>query len=173
MTGPTLVSLTCVPSARPYRRRHVLVPEHIEHTLIWTRLPIFHPAIIPEEIAARVEQDGLWGFTGSSSPPPSPSALPSCLPALADWGITMDKLVRSPETTQEEQAALKRAGHEIHEFVRNRWVDREWETAWFVNPPVSYPTSYCNIPFISTQRLQSIPGLAHIHVFARHKTAQE
>ena len=85
----------------------------------------------------------------------------------------MDDLVRSPETTQEEQAALKRAGHEIHEFVRNRWVDHEWETAWFVNPPVSYIIPYCDITFIATQRLQSILGLAHIHVFARHKPAQE
>jgi hypothetical protein len=125
-----------VPSSCCLHQRLMVVPEDVEHTLIWARLPIFHPAIIPEEIAARVEQDGLWGFTGSSSPPPSPSTLPSCLPALAEWGITMASLVRSPQGTESEEVAIKRASHEIHQFVRSRWAESEWETAWFVNPPV-------------------------------------
>ncbi|KZT42676.1 hypothetical protein SISSUDRAFT_1058447 [Sistotremastrum suecicum HHB10207 ss-3] len=41
----------------------------------------------------------------------------------------------------------------IHQFVVKHWPELEWETAWFWNPP----------------RLQSVPGLAHIHVFARPK----
>jgi hypothetical protein len=114
------------------------VPPDIEHTLIWTRLPIFHASIIPKPIAARVEQDGLWGFTGSTSPPPSPSLLPSYLPTLSEWGTTLDKLVRSKKGTQEEDDMVRQAGYEVHEFVRNRWVEQEWETAWFVNPPVRY-----------------------------------
>ncbi|KAG6813592.1 hypothetical protein H0H92_009637 [Tricholoma furcatifolium] len=129
------------------------VPPEIEHTLIWTRLPIYHEDLVAESITARVAQDGLWGFTGNSSPPPSPSTLPSCLPALADWGVTIDKLIRSTSPTPEEAALLYRAGEEIQEFVRKRWDESSWETAWFVNP----------------QRLQSVPGLAHIHVFARQK----
>ncbi|KIY46678.1 hypothetical protein FISHEDRAFT_46868 [Fistulina hepatica ATCC 64428] len=130
------------------------VPSEVEHTLIWTRLPIFQPSLIPESIQERVERDGLWGFTGSNEPPPSPSTLPAILPVLSEWGVTMDSLVRSPPGTQEEDQLVKAAGKEVHDFVRNRWIEEEWETAWFVNPP----------------RLQSIPGLAHIHVFARKKS---
>ncbi|KAJ8518416.1 hypothetical protein ONZ45_g4506 [Pleurotus djamor] len=129
------------------------VPADIEHTLIWTRLPVFHPDLIPTSIAARVQQDGLWGFTGLLSPPPPPSVLPSYLPALSEWGITMDKLIRSPKGSDEEEALIQRASMHIDLFVKDRWLESKWETAWFVNPP----------------RLQSVPGLAHIHVFARLK----
>ncbi|KAJ7078669.1 hypothetical protein C8R44DRAFT_723067 [Mycena epipterygia] len=129
------------------------VPPEVEHTLIWTRIPIFHPSLIAESVRARIELDGLWGFTGNTSPPPSPSNLPACLPALAEWGITMDKMIKSEKGTAEEDELVRIAGLPIHNFVKKRWVEDEWETAWFVNPP----------------RLQSVPGLAHIHVFARHK----
>ncbi|KAG1855865.1 hypothetical protein C8R48DRAFT_608803 [Suillus tomentosus] len=129
------------------------VPIEIEHTLIWSRVPIFHPDLIPPEVDTRIQQDGLRGFTGNDELPPSPSTLPECLPALAEWGITMDKLVRSPRGSPEIEQMVRNAGREIDGFVKRRWVEREWETAWFVNPP----------------RLQSVPGLAHIHVFAKKK----
>ncbi|KAG2147475.1 uncharacterized protein EDB93DRAFT_1085487 [Suillus bovinus] len=129
------------------------VPIEIEHTLIWSRVPIFHPDLIPAEINARIQQDGLCGFTGNDEPPPSPSTLPECLPALAEWGITMVNLVRSPRGSPEIQEMVRNAGREIDGFVKRRWMEGEWETAWFVNPP----------------RLQSIRGLAHIHVFAKKK----
>lgn len=30
-------------------------------------------------------------------------------------------------------------GKEVREFIVNgNWKEREWETAWFVNPPVSF-----------------------------------
>ena len=113
-----------------------IVPPEIEHTLIWTRLPIIPPDL-PASIHPRVHQDGLWGFTGNTTPPPSPSTLPSCLPALADWGITLDKLIVSPKGTAEEEEAVREAAREIETFVKRKWDEREWETAWFVNPPVS------------------------------------
>jgi len=69
----------------------------------------------------------------------------------------MDKLIRSQKATEEEEEMVRRCGKEVHAFVQRRWPEREWETAWFVNPP----------------RLQSVPGLAHIHVFARHKDLEE
>lgn len=156
------------------------VPSDVEHTLIWTRLPIFHPELIAESISRRVEQDGLWGFTGNSSPPPSPSTLPSCLPALSEWGVTMEKLVRSEKGTEEEETLVRRAGKEVDNFVRNLWTEANWETAWFVNPPVSFtpPSLFVRAWFNfyhrltpSWQRLQSVPELAHIHVFARQKPA--
>ncbi|KAG2344473.1 hypothetical protein BDR05DRAFT_989299 [Suillus weaverae] len=129
------------------------VPIEIEHTLIWSRVPIFHPDLIPAEIDARIQQDGLCGFTGNDELPPSPSTLPECLPALAEWGLTMENLVRSPRGSPEIEEMVKNAGREIDGFVKRRWVESEWETAWFVNPP----------------RLQSVRGLAHIHVFAKKR----
>ncbi|KAI0064092.1 hypothetical protein BV25DRAFT_1906838 [Artomyces pyxidatus] len=134
------------------------VPANIEHSLIWTVLPIL-PLELPPSVKPRLLQDGLWGFTGNSpdSPPPSPSLLPSYLPALAEWGVTEASLVRSARGTDEEEEAVRRAGLEVHKFVSARWKESEWETAWFVNPP----------------RLQSVPGLAHIHVFARFKSPEE
>ena len=117
-----------------------IVPPEIEHSLIWTRLPIFPPTLPPPSetaLSARLHQDGLWGFTGNDAPPPSPSLLPECLPALAEWGITMDKLIRSSRGSDEEEAQVRAYGEEIATFIRRRWVEREWETAWFVNPPVS------------------------------------
>ncbi|KAF9077468.1 hypothetical protein BDP27DRAFT_1208474 [Rhodocollybia butyracea] len=129
------------------------VPPEIEHTLIWTKVPIFHPDIIPASITPRIEQDGLWGFTGNTSPPPSPSNLPSCLPALAEWGITKEKMIVSQKGTEDEEALVRQVGSYVDGYIRRRWKEDQWETAWFVNPP----------------RLQSVPGLAHIHVFAKRK----
>ncbi|KIM89469.1 hypothetical protein PILCRDRAFT_813408 [Piloderma croceum F 1598] len=145
-TPPGLISI--IQNDWPYS-----VPADIEHTLIWTRLPIIDFSRFPPQIASRLRQDGLWGFTGRSSPPPSPSALPLCLPSLAAWNITMDKLIRSPKGTPEEDEMVREAGREVDQFVRNRWIEDEWDTAWFVNPV----------------RIQSIPELSHIHVFARKK----
>lgn len=51
----------------------------------------------------------------------------------------MDKLVRSEKGTEEEEEAVQRAGRHVGEFVKRRWVEEEWETAWFVNPPVGVP----------------------------------
>ena len=133
------------------------VPPEVEHSVVWTRQPIFHPAIIESTISERIEADGLWGFTGLTSPPPSPSSLPASLPALAEWGVPPDYTVNRVQGTPEEEELIERAGAGVHEFVRSKWSDDEWETAWFVNPP----------------RLQSVRGLAHIHVFARRKSEEE
>jgi hypothetical protein len=126
------------PSFRPIipTLMFAVVPTDVEHSLIWTRRPIINFNDVPPKITTRLHHDGLWGFTGSLSPPPSPSTLPSCLPALTEWGITMDKLVCSPKGTVEEEEMVRMVGSEVDRFVRNRWVEREWETAWFVNPPV-------------------------------------
>lgn len=113
------------------------VPPEVEHTLIWTKVPIYHPELVDAKIKARIDQDGLWGFTGNASPPPSPSTLPQCLPALAEWGITLEKMITSEKGTEEEEALVRKAGEKVHEFVKARWNEDIWETAWFVNPPVS------------------------------------
>lgn len=121
------------------------VPPEIEHSVVWTRQPIFHPAIILPSVSERIETDGLWGFTGLTSPPPSPSSLPASLPALAEWGVPADYTVNQVRGTPEEEELVKRAGAGVHDFVRSNWPEDGWETAWFVNPP----------------KLQSVRGLAH------------
>ncbi|KAF5315090.1 hypothetical protein D9619_007355 [Psilocybe cf. subviscida] len=129
------------------------VPPEIEHSLIWTKLPIYHPLLVAGSIEARVGQDGLCGFTGVEGPPEMPEDIASCLGALSEWGVTPETLIRSSPPTAEEVALLQKAATPVHEYVKTVWVEDEWETAWFVNPP----------------RLQSVPGLAHIHVFAKRK----
>ncbi|KAG6336883.1 hypothetical protein ID866_2209 [Astraeus odoratus] len=133
------------------------VPPEIEHTLIWSRVPVFHPDLIPSSIAARIQQDGLCGFTGSNDSIDDLPSLESCLQALADWGVTKEAMVYSPRGSDEEEEMVRNAGKEVSGFVRRRWPEDQWETAWFVNPP----------------RLQSVPELAHIHVFARKKFSEE
>lgn len=134
MTGHILVSQ---PPSWSESNDRFLVPSDVEHTLIWTRVPIFHPDIIDERIDKRIAQDGIWGFTGNTSPPPSPSTLPQCLPSLSEWGVTLDKMIVSAKGTDEEELLVRRAGQEVNHFVKNRWNEDIWETAWFVNPPVS------------------------------------
>ncbi|KAG8829469.1 hypothetical protein FRC18_009303, partial [Serendipita sp. 400] len=55
--------------------------------------------------------------------------------------------------SESEKEFFAQACREFEIFVKREWSEDEWECAWFVNPP----------------RLQSVPGLAHIHVFARKK----
>lgn len=50
----------------------------------------------------------------------------------------MDKLIYSPKGTDEEEELVRLAGQEINNFICKRWNEKEWETAWFVNPPVSW-----------------------------------
>jgi len=47
-------------------------------------------------------------------------------------------MILSPPMTAAEEQLVSRAGHEVHEFVKKRWIESEWETAWFVNPPVCF-----------------------------------
>ncbi|KAG8874168.1 hypothetical protein FRB98_008619 [Tulasnella sp. 332] len=109
------------------------VPLDVTHYVFWTRVPIIHPAIVPPKIWTRIEQDGLWGFTGSDR---------IAVPKTSDG--------KDDEETTE---LVKRAHYECTTFVLKNWPPEGFEVAWFVNPP----------------RLQSIPGLAHGHVFARKK----
>ncbi|KAG9125411.1 hypothetical protein FRC07_007710 [Ceratobasidium sp. 392] len=105
-----------------------VVPPEIRHYVVWSRLPMTHPGIVPAQIWDQIVQDGLWGFSGSSYKPKGSGV------------ASIDELVRQ-------------AGSEVRAYVEAKWPAEEYEVAWFVNPP----------------RLQSIPGLAHLHVFARKK----
>jgi hypothetical protein len=150
------------------------VPIDVEHSLVWTKLPLIHPDITDEKILPRIRQDGLAGFTGTNAPVPPREALALSLPALAHWGIiTLGSVVRSPPPDRTEEAQLRQASAEIDAFVRARWPDDTWETAWFVNPLVRRPSISSSLSGVSRYRssqiTQSIPGLAHIHVFAKRR----
>ena len=84
-------------------------------------------------------------------------------------------MIRTPCGTEEEETTVREVGLEVHKFVIATWKEREWETAWFVNPPVStFKTIQSWVGFrVQIQRLQSVSALAHIHVFARYKSAEE
>lgn len=112
------------------------IPPSAQHFLVWSKLPILHPALVDERIAMRLDQDGLCGFTGTDAPDPTTADLQRALPALGAWGITMDSLVTSPDPTEDEARMMERAAEEVRFFVMRRWREEEWETTWFVNPPV-------------------------------------
>jgi hypothetical protein len=46
-------------------------------------------------------------------------------------------MVVSPSPTKEEAFLIERAGKEVPWYVKNRWPESDWETAWVVNPLVS------------------------------------
>lgn len=55
----------------------------------------------------------------------------------------MDKLIRSSEGSADEEALITIAGNEMRSFIKQRWNEAEWETAWFVNPPVRIRVLAC------------------------------
>jgi hypothetical protein len=82
-----------------------------------------------------MDRDGMWGFTGASQYS-SPPSLTACLPALAEWGVPLDFQVTHEKGTEEEEEMVRHACEGVHKFVKLKWPERFWETAWFVNPPV-------------------------------------
>lgn len=70
---------------------------------------------MPPEVWDRVAFDGLWDFTGGET---------------------------KPKYDGPDAPLLKLAAREIDQFVRNLWVESEWECAWFMNPPVSKRTEF-------------------------------
>jgi len=56
-------------------------------------------------------------------------------------------------TGQDSPIAVEGPASYAHAFVIDHWPEEIWETAWFLNPT----------------RIQSIPGVVHIHVFSRKK----
>lgn len=88
------------------------VPKDVVHYVVWSRRPFTHADTVAPPIVARVTQDGLWGFTGGPERP-----------------VKLD---------DPHSELLKLASGEIHTFVSKLWDTKDWETAWFLNPPVSF-----------------------------------
>lgn len=99
------ISTTC----SRLKSSNLTVPEGVVHYVIWSRRPFTHNETVAPPVRARVEQDGLWGFTGGE-----------------------DRL-----KSDDPHAELMRlAAAEIQTFISTSWDVRFWETAWFMNPPV-------------------------------------
>ena len=82
-------------------------------------------------------------------PPPPPSTLPDCIDALSEWGVTLDKLKIPPTCNSEEEALIQEVGRELDIFIVERWPEDDWETTWFVNPPVRIFSDTLLIPLTS------------------------
>lgn len=117
------------------------VPLDVEHSLVWTKLPIYHPLLVADSIQSRIDQDGMWGFTGVDGPPEVPKDFASSLSIVSEWGITTDTMIKSAPPTEDERKLMIKATAPVQEFVKSLWVEDEWEAAWFVNPPVCHNCS--------------------------------
>lgn len=140
-----------------------------------SQVPIAHPTLVDYSPSAwaRIELEGLGGFTGVTPLRPYPPPYLADAPATPPPGFVGTKFfpalrpedyytadVHAGGADQRAWAGVtyeSEGGREVGRMVRGLWDPRGWETAWFVNPP----------------RLQSVPGFAHFHVFARRKTPVE
>lgn len=122
-------------------------------------IPNDWPYSVPLEVSHFV----IWSRVPAISSANIPLAVQAQVKEDGLWGFTGadggDEPVFPPGISPRAPASdleiklLDEARHEFNVFVKNQWPEDTWECAWFVNPP----------------RLQSVPGLAHIHVFARRK----
>ncbi|GMK53531.1 hypothetical protein CspeluHIS016_0101170 [Cutaneotrichosporon spelunceum] len=153
------------------------VPYGVRHYCVWSRVPIAHPVLVNYDRGAweKIEAEGLGGFTGVIPAfPPTRKQLPTPSPSPDDeekpvgrsgpseageggW-YAVDVGYAGPEVKRWSGVEYEAAGgHEVANMVRGLFDPRGWETIFFVNPP----------------RLQSVPGYAHFHIFARRKTPTE
>ncbi|WWD15625.1 hypothetical protein CI109_100047 [Kwoniella shandongensis] len=166
-----------LPNDWPYN-----VPYGVRHFCVWSKVPIAHPLLIDFDPAAwaKIEDEGLGGFTGVAPALSSPLLTPpSSTNGAATPGTTVgrgtgqgqnqldlgkpDWYARDLRRGGKEMARWSgveyesAGGAEVGKMVKGLWDERGWECIWFVNPP----------------RLQSVPGFSHFHVFARRKTPEE
>ncbi|EKC97378.1 cytoplasm protein [Trichosporon asahii var. asahii CBS 8904] len=150
------------------------VPYGVRHFCVWSRVPIAHPELVGYDRAAwqHIETEGLAGFTGvipsftdrsDGAPPGTPTndgpgrSGPADPHSEGGW-YAVDLAYGGREMKRWAGVQFETpGGQKVGEMVRGLWDERGWETIWFVNPA----------------RLQSVPGLAHFHVFARRKTPEE
>ncbi|PWN52770.1 hypothetical protein IE53DRAFT_311455 [Violaceomyces palustris] len=122
------------------------VPREVEHFVVWSKLPILHPDLIPERFLSGVEKDEVWeymrgkGLSGTIKRVDNDeckSKIHVCTPQQGDL-----------------TAAIKEASKEIVDFSIKYWDLNRCEIAFFANPP----------------SLQSLPQLAHFHVLVYPST---
>lgn len=117
----------------------------------------------PYSVPLDVSHFVIWSRVPAISPANIPISIQDIVKHEGLWGFTGNSNQEAPippegveprQPLSEMQAThLLEACSEFDKYVKINWPEDNWECAWFVNPP----------------RLQSVPGLAHIHVFARRK----
>ncbi|KAJ9095195.1 hypothetical protein QFC19_007650 [Naganishia cerealis] len=115
-----------LPNDWPYN-----TPHDVEHIVVWSKLPVFHPALVGNDEVkwAKVQQEGFAGFTGHperQGPPVVPAADGKTFSSLQEcgpWGW------------------CTKGGKEVGKMVTTLWPLEEYECAWFVNPPLQLSAS--------------------------------
>lgn len=161
---PNLVKT--IPNDWPYA-----MPAECGHSVVWCKRPILDKVLfagketpfprgpIREAIFAAINHDGIRGLTGTER-------------RIQSLGFrTREFLKESPEAmawmketainNQSEEQQINDlaekaqiwAGRFIDTFVKKHWPEKDWETAYFCNPP----------------HLRTVPGLSHFHVIVRRK----
>lgn len=106
-------------------------------------------------------------------PPEVPEDIASCLGALSEWGVTPETLIRSSPPTAEEVNLLQKAATPVHEYVKSLWVEDEWETAWFVNPPVRSPSRFSPISRLTAALFSDCKVFQAWHIFTFSRNGNE
>lgn len=89
-----------LPNDWPYN-----VPKGVEHCIVWSKFPIFHPSLIDSSPTkwSKISQEGFAGWTGTPNH------------GGTDW--------------------FTEGGGNVDRMVRDLWKVEEFECTWFVNPP--------------------------------------
>ncbi|KAF9519616.1 hypothetical protein BS47DRAFT_1312208 [Hydnum rufescens UP504] len=115
--------------------------------------------ILPNDWPYSVPHDVSHFLVWSRLPFVHPDIIPEAIwDRVAQGGLSgFTGSETTPKNIGGNNDLVRIATSEIENFISASWNPTEYETAWFLNPP----------------RLQSVPGLAHVHVFARKKTEEE
>jgi hypothetical protein len=143
---PTLVKT--IPNDWPYA-----MPAECGHYVVWCKRLILDKALfatkdtpfpkgpIREAIFAAINFDGIRGLTGSSNKIQQFGFKTRNFLKESDEAMAWMKETYSSEQSEEEQLcdlaekAQGWAGRFIDRFVKKRWPEDNWETAYFCNPP--------------------------------------
>ncbi|KAH7104518.1 hypothetical protein BKA62DRAFT_463898 [Auriculariales sp. MPI-PUGE-AT-0066] len=102
------------------------IPHEVQHTLVWTRLPILNPNKVQESMRGTIVECGMWGFAGGAE---------AELPARGEDTERGSTFIGTGEQAKAVRAAVAVAGADVQAFVQKHWPEDAWEVAWFVNPP--------------------------------------
>jgi hypothetical protein len=146
---PNLVKT--IPNDWPYA-----MPAECGHSVVWCKRPILDKVLfadkntpfpkgpIREAAFAAINHDGIRGTSGSDKRIPgigfkTIDYLKGC-PEVMEWIREQSRLDKSAGTEDEEVAKMAEkahawAGRFIDKFVKKNWPEKNWETAYFCNPP--------------------------------------
>src|ERR1700722_5061941 len=93
------------------------VPLDVEHSLIWTALPVLHPANLTPAMYHSLRLSGLSGSTGCA--PLSSAGILSKLDPM--YGNVPDGL-----SSKQREEIVERLRTEVSKFIMKRWKEEDW-----------------------------------------------